>query len=391
MGKLVAVEIASVQTRVGVIDAGHLAESCANIQTRVDGKDPDELSEPSAQDVCRFEKLEGERFDLGEILRRKELEERVGNLIARTTADIQDQVEGIGIGVSAAVDMANICHFTHMSVGILRDVQWNPSRLLGALSDTFKNAKQVKLRNRSNLGAKGEYELGWRPLLVPNADDLLFITVGGNIGVGIIAHGRILQGVKGLAGECGHLIVDPNSPVICEICHQPGCASKLASGRALVNYVVDHKDDAACPGMDEITREATSDQGGSPKVDVGYRTQTDYKGQSYEINARSVLAAVPSGSLLASNAVDEMSTALGKFISQLAYVLDPSIVVLGGVASSLPGLEGIIDPKVSLREYAVGQHRLKTSALEDNATLYGAALSVLDKNKIKTTQTSPNP
>jgi len=62
-------------------------------------------------------------------------------------------------------------------------------------------------------------------------DDFVFLTVSTGVGAGVVAGGRLLRGSGGLAGEVGHMILDPGGEP-CG-CGRRGCLETLASGPAL--------------------------------------------------------------------------------------------------------------------------------------------------------------
>lgn len=64
--------------------------------------------------------------------------------------------------------------------------------------------------------------------------DLVAVTVSEGIGTGIIAHGRLITGHSGMAGEFGHVPLDPQGPQ-CS-CGNRGCWELLASNRAALRY-----------------------------------------------------------------------------------------------------------------------------------------------------------
>jgi len=65
-----------------------------------------------------------------------------------------------------------------------------------------------------------------------DVDDLVLLTLGTGIGGGIICGGRVLHGHVGMAGEIGHMPVDPvGNPCGCG---NVGCLEKHASATAVV-------------------------------------------------------------------------------------------------------------------------------------------------------------
>lgn len=87
--------------------------------------------------------------------------------------------------------------------------------------------------NDADLGALGEFAYGAGRGL----DDLLYIKVATGIGAGLILEGALHSGATGIAGEIGHLGVDPEG-VIC-ICGNRGCLETVASADALRHAVAD--------------------------------------------------------------------------------------------------------------------------------------------------------
>ena len=62
-------------------------------------------------------------------------------------------------------------------------------------------------------------------------DDLAYLAVGTGISAGVVLDGRLHRGARGLAGEIGHVIVDPTAPICA--CGQRGCLETFASGPAI--------------------------------------------------------------------------------------------------------------------------------------------------------------
>jgi glucokinase len=85
----------------------------------------------------------------------------------------------------------------------------------------------VVLENDANAAALGE----WRHGAGRGVRSMVFATVSTGIGGGIIVDGRLLHGLRGLAGEIGHMVVCDNGPSCA--CGSAGCWETLASGTAL--------------------------------------------------------------------------------------------------------------------------------------------------------------
>ena len=87
-------------------------------------------------------------------------------------------------------------------------------------------ADDVRLENDANAAALGEQWIG----AGRGADDLVLVTLGTGVGGGIVLGGRLFAGPGGMAGEIGHVVVDPLGEV-CG-CGARGCLETLASATA---------------------------------------------------------------------------------------------------------------------------------------------------------------
>lgn len=90
---------------------------------------------------------------------------------------------------------------------------WGTVDLISAFKEQF--SVQVKLDNDANVAALGEGKWG----AAKGMDDYIVVTLGTGIGTGVIANGEIVRGGNGLAGEGGHIVVEPEG----RLC---GCGGK---------------------------------------------------------------------------------------------------------------------------------------------------------------------
>jgi glucokinase len=87
-------------------------------------------------------------------------------------------------------------------------------------------ADAVRLENDANVAAIGEQWIG----AARGEQDLLLVTLGTGVGGGLVLGGKLFSGPGGMAGEIGHVVVDPNGRV-CG-CGARGCLETLASATA---------------------------------------------------------------------------------------------------------------------------------------------------------------
>ncbi|MEZ5392519.1 MAG: ROK family protein [Bryobacterales bacterium] len=128
---------------------------------------------------------------------------------------------GIGVGVPGLV---------RLDSGVIAQAPnlpgWNDFPLKERLEQWLD--LPVLVENDANAAALGEVWLG----AGHDVDSLILLTLGTGIGGGIVSRGHIVHGADGMAGELGHMTVDPNSPHICG-CGNVGCLEAEASGTAI--------------------------------------------------------------------------------------------------------------------------------------------------------------
>jgi glucokinase len=105
---------------------------------------------------------------------------------------------------------------------------WENFELRRELEKRLK--ERVVVENDANVAALAECLLGQGKELKLNS--LCMLTLGTGVGSGIILNGRIWHGMNGMAGECGHISVDPQGSICA--CGTRGCLEISASATGLV-------------------------------------------------------------------------------------------------------------------------------------------------------------
>ncbi len=211
----------------------------------------------------------------------------------------------------------------------------------------------VTIANDADCAAVAEQRLG----AGRGHDDLIMVTLGTGIGGGIIFGGQLLRGGNGFAGEIGHMVVDVDGPP-CP-CGAKGCWERYASGSA----------------VGRMAREAA--HAGRLSALVAARG-----GDAESVRGEDVTAAALSGDLEARVLMDEVGWWLARGIANLACVLDPTCVVIGGGLSEVTPL--LIEPaRAALPGLLEGGPRrqpilLVPAALGPNAGAIGAGLLARD-------------
>jgi glucokinase len=200
---------------------------------------------------------------------------------------------GAGIGVPGIIDLdtgmmrksANLPGWSDYPV---RDVI---ERRLGA---------RVFLDNDAKVAALGEQWLG----AGRGVDNMAMITLGTGIGGAIILNGKIFYGMNGMAGEFGHVTIEPNG-VPCG-CGNRGCAERYASATALVRMA---REAIASGDAPALARLASSDA---------------------EFSAESIYNLAIEGHADAQQIFHRFGEVLGILLAGLINVLNLDVFVIGG-------------------------------------------------------------
>lgn len=131
------------------------------------------------------------------------------------------------------------------------------------------------------------------------------VTLGTGIGGGVITGGTLLRGAHGFAGELGHMVVDPTGPP-CP-CGKQGCWERYASGT----------------GLGRLAREAA--EGGRLDAVVALAG-----GDEDAVRGEHVTQAARAGDPAALQLLDQLAWWIALGLANLANILDPSVVVIGG-------------------------------------------------------------
>src|SRR5512140_2677627 len=128
---------------------------------------------------------------------------------------------GIGVGVPGIIDLHS---------GVLRESPnlpgWHDYPVLEEIERRL--GTRVILENDANVGAMGEYWLG----AGRGYDSMFMYTLGTGVGGGIVLEGAIWHGMTGMAGEPGHMTIDPKGPP-CK-CGNNGCLEEFAGATAVI-------------------------------------------------------------------------------------------------------------------------------------------------------------
>jgi glucokinase len=125
----------------------------------------------------------------------------------------------IGVGIPGQVERNEVKYAVNLNL---------VSCPVGAvLSERF--GVPCALENDVRAAAVGaSYYLGQRETFT----NLAYLSIGTGISAGLVLEGRLYRGSHGMAGEIGHVVVDPHGP-LCK-CGQAGCLETIAAGPAIM-------------------------------------------------------------------------------------------------------------------------------------------------------------
>jgi glucokinase len=208
----------------------------------------------------------------------------------------------------------------------------------------------VVVENDANAAAWGEYRFGGGR----GVADVVLLTVGTGLGGGIVLDGRLLRGAFGIAGEFGHVRIVPGG-LACG-CGNRGCWEQYTSGRALI-------------------RQARALARSHPQR--AHRLVEMAGGDVAAIDGGMITEAARDGDPAALDLLAELGSWLGEGIADIANVLDPAVVVIGGGVSEAGDL--LLEParKAFAACLSAGVHRphlaIRAAELGNDAGLIGAA------------------
>jgi predicted NBD/HSP70 family sugar kinase len=213
----------------------------------------------------------------------------------------------------------------------------------------------VFLDNDSRIIAYGEYNFGKNGL--PYSEkNVCIVNIDYGMSLGIFVDGSPVYGASGYAGEIGHIPMF-NNEKIC-FCGKKGCLETEASGLALIDFI-------------------------TKKILAGSSSRLQHViSKKGFLELEDILEAVHLGDNLALEGVREIAYNLGRGLAVAINMLNPELIVLGGMLSSL-GEPLLLPVKTSIMQYSLSlvnnDTKVILSSINQNAGLLGCCLLVRDK------------
>ncbi|TAE56748.1 MAG: ROK family protein [Nostocales cyanobacterium] len=259
--------------------------------------------------------------------------------------------DAIGVSFGGPVDAdTGIVRLSHHVPG------WENIPLKLLLEEEY-NAP-VNVDNDANVAAIGEHQFG----AGQGYDSLFYITISTGVGGGWILNGKTWQGAGGMAGEIGHIVVDPAGPVC--LCGKRGCVERFASGP----YIAQN-------AKELLEKHPVNSPGGTKGDILRQLVGNDLN----KITGQLVSVAASHGDELARAVLNKAAWALGVGIGNVANLMNPQRFVLGGGVTKAGDNFWAIVRKVA-QETALPEVNFEVvrAVLGDDAPLWGAVALGLD-------------
>lgn len=246
-------------------------------------------------------------------------------LLKTIIAQFEDQIDAVAVSTAGTVDRTN-SRITG-SVGNMPE---------GYMDTDFKalSTKPVVVENDANSAVWAEHVLG----NAKGYDNVILLTLGTGVGVGIIADGRLLVGKSGAAGEV-HFPVRYDNNRLCG-CGRYDCLEIYMSGKAL-----------------------------------GLEAKEVYKDDN--VTSHTVIEGLKQNSLPAVTAFHNWQEMVKNGIMIFADIFDPEVILLGGSMAHFIDYKRLNDE--ANRMIVTTPFELKEASFENNAGLVGAALLCVQK------------
>ncbi|WP_194919479.1 ROK family transcriptional regulator [Catenulispora rubra] len=240
------------------------------------------------------------------------------------------KILGLGLGIACPVDKTT---GGLQAEGIMPGwVGTHPADELAA-----RTGLPTQIINDANAGVLAERRFG----AARTCTNVVYVRLAAGIGAGMMSDGRMLLGHLGLAGELGHVTVEPNG-ALCR-CGSRGCLETVASPTAIAALL-------SRSWNQPITSADLPD----------------------------LLRRADRGTL---RAVEDAGEAVGRALSAAVSLLNPQLVVIGGDLAEAG--DALLEPiRRTLRRGTMGslhqRLRIVPSTLGDSAGALGAAALVLE-------------
>ncbi len=264
-----------------------------------------------------------------------------------------------------SADNLSATDFLGIGMGTPGTVNRADGTVIGAYNLNWKTEQKIReqvesstgisffLDNDANVAALGEQWMG----AGNNEQNVSFITLGTGVGGGLVSDGSLIHGAVDAAGEVGHITVEPGG-YLCT-CGKKGCLEQYASATGIVRLA----NDLVGEYPDKSELKAILDK-------------------NETIDSKRIFDLAKTGDGYANYVVDRFAYYLGLALGNIANILNPSTIVLGGGVSKAGDF---LVEKVSkvVEEFTFPTIRpitkIKIAELGNDAGMIGAASLVINE------------
>lgn len=271
--------------------------------------------------------------------------DRIAGAIAEAVQQVRkdrDDVRAVGVGAAGYVDA------DRATVRFAPNLGWHDKEIRDIVQEA--TGLPVVVENDANAAAWGEFIHG----AGAGHDDMLMVMAGTGLGGGIISRGRLFRGRFGMAGEIGHYRAVPDG-LPCP-CGQFGCMEQYASGAAHTRRARER----AAADLARAAQVLALGDGTPAGLDGHHLTEAALAGDPFSLDV-----------------FTESGRWLGQALADLASILDPSVLVIGGGLGDTGELIRRPAEVAYRRALGGGQHRVyaevRTATAGSDAGLIGAA------------------
>ena len=255
---------------------------------------------------------------------------RLIDAAVRETGISREKILGLGAGIASPVHKdGRRLHAEGIMPG------WVGVRPVDELAD--RTGLAVQIINDANAGVLAERRYG----AARGCDDVVYVRLSSGIGAGAICDGRMLLGHGGIAGELGHLIIEPQGAV-CR-CGNRGCLETIASPQAIAGLLA--------------------------------------RSWGRSVGCQDLIDLLRSGDRGTVRAIEDAGDAVGRALANAVIVLNPELIVVGGEMAAAH--DHLFEPmRRAIARNTMSSHaeslRIVPSTLGDNAGVRGAAALILE-------------
>ena len=262
------------------------------------------------------------------------------------SAEYDESICGLGIGAPGVVDGERGIVLTSGNLG------WENKPLAKDLSEAL--SLPVTLTNDANAAAFGEYICG----AGKEYRSVILLTLGTGVGSGIVLNGKLFEGSEGAGAELGHEVIRMGGEKCA--CGRRGCLERYASATALIRQTKRAMEKDKASALWQLC-------GGNPA----------------NVNGKTAFDGKRAGDKTASKVVGNYIRYLAEGIANIANVIRPQAVLLGGgISAEGAYLTEPLQKRVNKLMLGHGRYapvKILAAKLGNDAGLVGAAMLAKEK------------